>query len=504
VPVDPAIPPPSTRTTAAGITPPPTRTDGTPAEPPAPQAAAPETAASSSPPGLPFTNFADFGLPHALVKALTRTGITSPTPVQIAVIPDALAGEDVLGRAATGSGKTLAFGLPLLVRLAGGRTRPKAPRALVVVPTRELASQVGRALEALADAVHLRVATVYGGVSYDRQTGRLRDGVDIVVATPGRLKDLIARGACTLNSVDVTVLDEADHLCDLGFFPAVSELVSMTPAGGQRLLLSATLDGDVDRLVRKHLTNPRTHACEPDVDKPDLDHHVLVTGAHDKLQTVAALLTANPRAIVFTRTRRGATNLARSLARLGVATVELHGNLSQSARERNLRRFRSGQADVVVATDVAARGIHVDGVALVVHYDAPTEQKAYLHRSGRTARAGLSGTVVTMTTTGQMDAVTLLQHAVGVRARHHDAGSAPSPMTVSSLARSGRPAANVTRRPAGRAATSGNRSSHAPKAGGRDAGNLAGSQRPRAGGQGRPTRGKRRFRGGDNRARVTR
>lgn len=383
-------------------------------------------------------SFDELGLPAQLVKALSRANITIPTPVQAAVLPDAMAGHDVLGRARTGSGKTLAFGLPIVARLAGGRSKPKAPRALIIVPTRELAAQVRAHIEPMADAMHLRVGTVYGGTPYDRQIKRLRAGVDIIVATPGRLDDLINRGACRLDQVEITVLDEADHLCDLGFFPAVSELVSMTPDGGQRMLLSATLDGDVDKLVRKHLSNPITHDCDPDAAATsDMEHHVLVTGRDNKLETTAALLRANPRSIVFTRTRHGATNLAEDLADLGVTTVDLHGMLSQNARERNLRKFRNGQADVVVATDVAARGIHVDGVGLVVHYDAPIEPKAYLHRSGRTARAGNSGAVITITTNSQLRTVMRLQRTAGVTARHHDARTAPHPMTAEALSTSG-------------------------------------------------------------------
>jgi len=385
----------------------------------------------------PSSPFAELGLSAALVKALARTGISTPTPVQAVVIPDALAGRDVLGRAATGSGKTLAFGLPILTRLAGSASSPKSPRALIVVPTRELAAQVRGSLEPMADAVGLRVATVYGGTPYDRQIKRLRAGVDVVVATPGRLQDLISRGACRLDRVEITVLDEADHLCDLGFFPAVSEIVATTPAGGQRMLLSATLDGDVDKLVRRHLRAPVRHDCDPGGDIPDMEHHVLVTGLHNKLESTAALLRANPRSIVFTRTRHGATDLAHDLTTLGITTVDLHGSLTQKMRERNLRKFRSGQADVVVATDVAARGIHVDDVGLVVHYDVPTERKAYLHRSGRTGRAGRSGAVVTLTTAKHVASVTRLQRAVGVTAIHHDVRTAPQPMTAESLARNG-------------------------------------------------------------------
>jgi superfamily II DNA/RNA helicase len=383
------------------------------------------------------TTFSALGLPALLVKALARAGITAPTTVQAAVIPDALAGRDILGRAATGSGKTFAFGLPILTRLAGSRSTPKSPRALIIVPTRELAGQVRSALEPTADALGVRVATVYGGSPYDRQIKRLRAGADLVVATPGRLADLVEKGACRLDRVEITVLDEADHLCDLGFFPAVSELVAMTPQSGQRMLLSATLDGDVDRLVRRHLHDPVTHDCDPDSERPQLEHHVLVTGPSDKVRHTAELLRANPRSIVFTRTRQGATTLAHELAALGIRTVDLHGMLGQGARERNLRKFRSGQADVVVATDVAARGIHVDNVSLVVHYDAPTERKAYVHRSGRTARAGHPGTVVTMTTTRQLASVTRMQRAAGVVAVHHDVRTEPQPMTAQSLSRSG-------------------------------------------------------------------
>jgi len=393
----------------------------------------------------PVPSFAQLGIAAPLVRVLDRAKITTPTPVQAAVIPDAAAGRDVLGRAATGSGKTLAFGLPVLGRLVGGRRKPKSPRGLIVVPTRELATQVRASLDPLADALGLRLVTVYGGSPYDRQIKRLRHGADLVVATPGRLQDLVARGACRLDHVEIAVLDEADHLCDLGFFPAVSEIVSMTKPGGQRMLLSATLDGDVDRLVKMHLHGPVTHICNDDADQPDLDHHVLVIDAHNKIEAATSLLRANPRSIVFTRTRLGATRLALDLAERGVSTVDLHGNLSQGARERNLRKFRSGQADVVVATDVAARGIHVDGISVVVHYDAPTEHKSYVHRSGRTARAGSSGAVVTMTTRRQLGAVAGLHKAAGVAARHHDARTAPDPMTAAALALTGETA---DRRPA--------------------------------------------------------
>jgi superfamily II DNA/RNA helicase len=392
---------------------------------------------ASSTPTMP--SFDSLGLPARLVSALARLEITTPTPVQAAVLPDAMAGNDVLGRAQTGSGKTLAFGLPILARLAGTRSRPKHPRALIIVPTRELATQVRRSLEPLAEAMRLKLTTVYGGTPYERQIRQLRNGADIVVATPGRLEDLIARGSCRTDDVEVTVLDEADHLCDLGFYPVVDALVSETPEGSQRLLLSATLDGDVDRLVRTHLRDPQLHELDANESTvTTMAHHVLVVGGYrDKVAAATALVEANPRSIVFTRTREGATELADSLTESGIEAVDLHGNLSQRVRERNLHTFSSGKAQVVVATDVAARGIHVDNVGLVVHYDAPTDAKAYLHRSGRTARAGESGTVVTITTPRQVDEIVRLQSRAGVDSRHHDIRTAPRPMTAEALAGSG-------------------------------------------------------------------
>jgi len=425
-------------------------------------------------PVLPTTQFAAMGLPSRLTDVLASQAITVPTPVQAAVVPDALVGRDVLGRARTGSGKTLAFGLPVLARLAGGRRRPHAPRALIVLPTRELANQVRSALEPLAHAMQLRLVTVYGGAPYDRQLKRLKQGIDLVVATPGRLDDLIKRGACRLDDVEMVVLDEADHLCDLGFYPAVDALLKQTPAGGQRMLLSATLDGDVDRLVRAHLSDPARHDLDPDDGGPGtVEHHVLVTASSAKAATAATLLAANPRSIVFTRTRAAATELARSLSQAGVPAVDLHGDLSQRLRERNLRKFSGGSADVVVATDVAARGIHVDRVSLVVHYDVPDDSKSFLHRSGRTARAGESGAVVTMTTPHMVDRVVRLQRSAGVQARHHDERTAPRPMTAESLAESGSAAPAVRR---------GSRTSAPPRRGGGSGGGGGGGYRGRSAG----------------------
>lgn len=382
--------------------------------------------------------FSDFAVSESVASVLTAQGITEPTPVQSAVIPDALTGQNVLGRARTGSGKTLAFGIPVLTALAGAKSRPKAPRGLIILPTRELATQVSTALDPMASALGLRLATVYGGTSIERQIKRLRSGVDIVIATPGRLEDLIARRTCTLEDVEITVLDEADHLCDLGFFKPIDRILSQTKSDGQRLLLSATLDGQVDRLVRTHLPRHVLHDVESaQSDAAPVEHHVVVTEPTEKKAALTDILSANPRTIVFTRTRRGAMNLSRQLTRNGIIAVDLHGDLSQRNRERNLRRFSSGEASVVVATDVAARGIHVDEVGLVIHYDAPAEHKAYLHRSGRTARAGQSGAVITMITPQDVTEVVRMQKKAGVQARHHDVRTMAKPMTVASMSGAG-------------------------------------------------------------------
>jgi len=379
-----------------------------------------------------------FDLPQPLSDALARQGIVKPTAVQAAVIPDAMAGRHVLGRARTGSGKTLAFGLPVIALLADGSSRRKQPRAMILLPTRELATQVERVLEPLAAGVGLRVLTVYGGVPINRQIRALSRPVDVLIATPGRLGDLLDRGEISLDSVEITVLDEADHLCDLGFYKPIDALVSKTPDDSQRLLLSATLDGDVNRLVKRHLPQHRLHELDDLAGQPPtMEHHVLVAASDQRSMTVTELVRANPRSIVFARTRRGASRLARQLTQRGVESVDLHGDLDQRRRERNLGRFTRGEASVIVATDVAARGIHIDGIGLVVHYDPPAEHKAYLHRSGRTARAGEKGTVVTMTTPEGVNDVVALQRKAGVQARHHDARTAPEPMTVEALSDAG-------------------------------------------------------------------
>lgn len=382
--------------------------------------------------------FSTLSLPQSLVSTLARQDIVNPSPVQLAVIPDALAGKNVLGRARTGSGKTLAFGLPVLVRLAGRTSRPKAPRGLILLPTRELATQVRTAMEPLAQKMGLRLTTVYGGVPINKQINTLKNGVDIVIATPGRLTDLLDRRCMTLDDIEITVLDEADHLCDLGFYKPIDAILGRTNERSQRLLLSATLDGDVNKLVKRHLPQHVLHELDSGESAVEtMEHHVLVSAATEKSKAAFDLLRANPRSIVFTRTRRGAMRLAKQLTQNGIEAVDMHGDLSQRHRERNLEAFSSGRASVIVATDVAARGIHVDGIGLVVHYDAPAEHKAYQHRSGRTARAGESGAVVTMTTPEALRDVIQLQNKAGVTARHHDARTAPSPMTVDALSGAG-------------------------------------------------------------------
>ncbi len=359
-------------------------------------------------------------MPANLATVLADLGIVTPTPIQAATLPDSLAGRDVLGRGRTGSGKTYAFLLPLVARLvASGRNRrPGAPRALILAPTRELVGQIEQALAPLAKTAGLSTRTVFGGVGQNPQVQGLRRGVDIVVACPGRLEDLIGQGHCSLGSVEVTVLDEADHMADLGFLPAVRRLLDKTPRDGQRLLFSATLDKAIDVIVKRFLRSPVTHQADS-AQSPvaTMDHHVLHISRDHRLPILVDLASAPGRTLVFTRTKHGAKALARQLNRSGVPTVELHGNLSQNARTRNMDAFHSGRAQTLVATDIAARGIHVDDVALVIHADPPVEHKAYLHRSGRTARAGARGTVVTLMTSEQVGDVRQLTRAAGIKAR---------------------------------------------------------------------------------------
>ncbi|MFM9378947.1 DEAD/DEAH box helicase [Gordonia sp. VNK21] len=344
--------------------------------------------------------FADLGVPAPIVAALTADGKTAPFPIQEKTLPDSLAGRDVLGRGKTGSGKTLAFSIPLATRLGGSRAaRPGRPTGLVLAPTRELATQIATALTPLAEAMGLRVTTVFGGVKQNRQERELRAGVDIVVACPGRLEDLMGQRIVSLDDVQITVLDEADHMADLGFLPGVTRILSATPADGQRMLFSATLDNGVDKLVRRFLHKPVTHSLEEATSPVEkMTHHVFeVRSGEQKNQLVQTLASGTGRRILFTRTKHQAKKLARKLTSAGIPAVDLHGNLSQAQRDRNLASFSSDDgARVLVATDIAARGVHVDGVELVVHVDPPAEHKAFLHRSGRTARAGSNGDVATV------------------------------------------------------------------------------------------------------------
>lgn len=372
------------------------------------------------------STFADLGVPSNLLAVLTADGITVPTPIQAATLPDSLAGKDLLGRGRTGSGKTYAFALPVVTRLAGGRrAASRRPRALVLAPTRELASQIDATLAPLAKAAGLTTHTVFGGVGQGPQVSALKRGVDVLIACPGRLEDLIGQGHCSLADVEITVLDEADHMADLGFLPAVRRLLGQTPREGQRMLFSATLDNAIDVLVKRFLSNPVVHQADS-AQSPvaKMDHHVLHVNRDLRLPVLLDLVSAPGRTVVFTRTKHGAKALARQLNKNGVPAVDLHGNLSQGARTRNMDAFHSGRATTLVATDIAARGIHVDDVALVIHADPPAEHKAYLHRSGRTARAGAAGTVITLMTDDQRADVRALTRAAGIKpttTKLHDA-----------------------------------------------------------------------------------
>ncbi len=376
-------------------------------------APAPAAATAAAP-----TTFAALGVPAALTRVLAADGITTPFPIQTATLPDSLAGRDVLGRGRTGSGKTLAFALPVVARLAasGAPLRSGRPRALILAPTRELASQIHAAITPLAKAAGLSTTTVFGGVGAGPQISALRRGVDILVACPGRLEDHLRSKHVFLDAIEVTVLDEADHMADLGFLPVVRRLMDATPERSQRMLFSATLDGGVDVLVRRYLHQPVTHSVDS-AQSPvaAMDHHILHVREGERLQVLVNLLAAPGRTMVFTRTKHGAKKLTKQLIASGIPSVEMHGNLAQGARTRNLASFADGTAPTLVATDIAARGIHVDDVALVVHADPPIEHKAYLHRSGRTARAGSSGTVVTLMTDAQAADVRDLTRKAGIK-----------------------------------------------------------------------------------------
>ena len=359
--------------------------------------------------------FASLGVPAALVETLAKRHITAPFPIQAATLPDSLAGRDVLGRGQTGSGKTLAFGLPLLARLTGRRAQRNRPLGLVLVPTRELAMQVNDSLAPLAHAVGLDVRLIAGGMPYSRQIEALRRGVPVLVATPGRLTDLVEQGHCDLRDVEIAVLDEADHMADMGFLPAVTTLLDMVAPHGQRLLFSATLDGGVDTLVRRYLTDPVTHSTQaPTASVTTMEHHLLLVRPEQKNAVAAQIAAREGRTIMFVRTKHGADRLAKQLGQAGVAAGALHGGKTQAARTRTLDAFKTGRVPVLVATDVAARGIHVDDISLVVHVDPPADPKDYLHRAGRTARAGESGVVVTLVLPKQQREVTGMTGKAGV------------------------------------------------------------------------------------------
>ncbi|HMH59654.1 MAG TPA: DEAD/DEAH box helicase [Galbitalea sp.] len=366
------------------------------------------------------SNFGALGVPAPLVAALAASGITEPFPIQVDTLPDTLSGRDVLGRGKTGSGKTLAFGIPLVARLggklAGGNRRPGRPLALILAPTRELATQITVAIQPLADVYGLKSTTIFGGVSQQRQVAALKAGVDIVVACPGRLEDLMKQGFVSLDAVEISILDEADHMADLGFLPVVTRIMDKTPQSGQRMLFSATLDNGVDKLVRRYLHNEVLHSVD-EANSPvaAMTHHVFeVSGVEAKRVLVERLASGSGRRLLFMRTKHHAKKLARQLTDAGIPAVDLHGNLSQVQRDRNLAAFAAGEVRVLVATDVAARGVHVDDIELVIHVDPPAEHKAYLHRSGRTARAGAEGDVVTLVLPEQRKDTAILLRKAGI------------------------------------------------------------------------------------------
>ncbi|MGW0415698.1 DEAD/DEAH box helicase, partial [Streptomyces collinus] len=374
----------------------------------------------STTPALPAVeDFADLDMPPGLLKTLTAQGVTAPFPIQAATLPNSLAGRDLLGRGRTGSGKTLAFGLALLARTAGLRAEPRAPLALVLVPTRELAQQVADALTPYATAVNVRLATVVGGLSITKQAATLRRGAEVLVATPGRLNDLVERGDCVLGDVRITVLDEADQMTDMGFLPQITRVIQQVRPDGQRMLFSATLDRNIDRLVQRFLTDPVVHSVDPSAGAvTTMEHHVLhVLDETDKKAVTTRIAARDGRVILFLDTKRSADRLAKRLLAVGVRAAALHGGRSQPQRNRTLEQFKNGQVTALVATNVAARGIHVDDLDLVVNVDPPTDHKDYLHRGGRTARAGGSGSVVTLVLPDQKRDVTRLMSDAGIRPR---------------------------------------------------------------------------------------
>ncbi|WP_030816801.1 DEAD/DEAH box helicase [Streptomyces sp. NRRL S-98] len=368
----------------------------------------------------PTITFGDLGLPEGIVRKLAQNGVTTPFPIQAATIPDALAGKDILGRGRTGSGKTLSFGLPTLATLAGGHTEKKKPRAIILTPTRELAMQVADALQPYGDVLGLKMKVVCGGTSMSNQIYALERGVDILVATPGRLRDIINRGACSLENVRVAVLDEADQMADLGFLPEVTELLDQIPEGGQRMLFSATMENEIGTLVKRYLSSPVTHEVDSaQGNVTTMTHHVLVVKPKDKAPVTAAIAARKGRTIIFVRTQLGADRIAEQLVEAGVKADALHGGMTQGARTRVLADFKDGYVNALVATDVAARGIHVDGIDLVLNVDPAGDHKDYLHRSGRTARAGKSGVVVSLALPHQRRQIFRLMEDAGVDASRH-------------------------------------------------------------------------------------
>ncbi|MER5211217.1 DEAD/DEAH box helicase [Streptomyces sp. NPDC002838] len=369
---------------------------------------------------VPEVTFADLGLPEGVVRKLAQNGVTTPFPIQAATIPDALAGKDILGRGRTGSGKTLSFGLPLLTQLSGGHTEKKKPRGIILTPTRELAMQVADALQPYGDVLGLKMKVVCGGTSMGNQIYALERGVDVLVATPGRLRDIINRGACSLENVRVAVLDEADQMSDLGFLPEVTELLDQIPAGGQRMLFSATMENEIATLVKRYLTDPVLHEVDAAQGAvTTMSHHILIVKPKDKAPVTAAIASRKGRTIIFVRTQLGADRIAEQLRDAGVKADALHGGMTQGARTRTLADFKDGYVNALVATDVAARGIHVDGIDLVLNVDPAGDHKDYLHRSGRTARAGRSGTVVSLSLPHQRRQIFRLMEDAGVDASRH-------------------------------------------------------------------------------------
>ncbi|MET8165104.1 DEAD/DEAH box helicase [Streptomyces sp. NPDC005329] len=375
---------------------------------------------TSDVPETPELTFTDLGLPEGIVRKLAQNGVTSPFPIQAATIPDALARKDILGRGRTGSGKTLSFGLPTLATLAGGHTEKRKPRAVILTPTRELAMQVADALQPYGDVLGLKMKVVCGGTSMSNQIYALERGVDILVATPGRLRDIINRGACSLENVEIAVLDEADQMSDLGFLPEVTELLDQVPAGGQRMLFSATMENEISTLVKRYLTNPVTHEVDSaQGNVTTMSHHILIVKPKDKAPVTAAIASRKGRTIIFVRTQLGADRIAEQLRDSGVKADALHGGMTQGARTRTLADFKDGYVNALVATDVAARGIHVDGIDLVLNVDPAGDHKDYLHRAGRTARAGRTGTVVSLSLPHQRRQIFRLMEDAGVDAGRH-------------------------------------------------------------------------------------